>query len=154
MRSASNTLFSTLSLILTLLLDEINVGPTLWKWDPHKVLIPTLISPNKRVRVEKRVLLALLLTIYKENSVLGWRFLLVIILLSKFDHKNAILLVSFKKIKIYIIFVIFFEKYYFCYIVGIIEKYKYSLLQYESAKYLLSIPIILIKIKLIFIKIS
>jgi len=61
---------------------------------------------------------------------------------------NAILLVSFKKIRIYIIFVKrFHEIYYICYIVGIIEKC-YNLLQheYESAKYLLSIRIILIKI--------
>ena len=31
----------------------------------------------------------------------------------------------------------FFERYYICYIVNIIEKYNYSLLQYESTKYLL-----------------
>jgi len=36
------------------------------------------------------------------------------------------MLVSFKNIRVYIIFVI----------VGIIEKYNYSLIQYESAKYL------------------
>jgi len=57
-----------------------------------------------------------------------------------------------------------FERYYICYIVGIIEKDKFSLLilkkkgfsllQYENAKYTLFIPIILIKIKLILIKIS
>jgi len=55
LRSASNTLFSTLSLTSTLLLGEINVGPTLWKWDPHKVVGPTLISPNKRVSVRESV---------------------------------------------------------------------------------------------------
>jgi len=33
-----------------------------------------------------------------------------------------------------------------CYIYDIIEKDKYCLLKYESAKYLLSTPIILIKI--------
>jgi len=53
------------------------------------------------------------------------------------NHKNAILLVSFKKIKNYIIFFIFFERHYICWIiVGIIEKDKFSLLQYNSAKYL------------------
>jgi len=78
--------------------------------------------------------------------------------LSNFEHKNIILLVSFKKIRIYIIFVIFFWKIFIfrniCYIVGIIEKDKYNLLQYKSVKYLSSIPIILIKIKLILVKIS
>jgi len=29
----------------------------------------------------------------------------------------------------------FFERYYICYIVGIIDKDKYCLLQYESVKY-------------------
>jgi len=53
--------------------------------------------------------------------------------LRKFDYKNAILFGSFKKIRIYIIF---------------------NLLQYDNAKYLLYIHIILIKIKLILIKIS
>jgi len=49
-------------------------------------------------------------------------------------------MVSLRKIKNYIIFVIF----------GCVEKDKYSLLQYESAKYL---SITLIKIKIILIKI-
>ena len=55
--------------------------------------------------------------------VLGWFFLLLIIPLSKYDHMHVILLVSFKKISIYIYI---FERYYICYIVGIIEKDKYS----------------------------
>jgi len=38
--------------------------------------------------------------------------------------------------------------YYICYIVGIIEKDKYGLLQYEDVKYLLHIPVFLIKINL------
>jgi len=57
-------------------------------------------------------------------------------------------------IYIYIYYIIFLKKYYISYIAGIIEKYKYGLLQYESEKYILSISIILIKIKLILIKIS
>ena len=55
----------------------------------------------------------------------------------------------FKKIRIYIIFALFFKRYYISCIVEIIEKDKYSLLQFESAKYLLSIPIIFRKTKLI-----
>ena len=35
----------------------------------------------------------------------------------------------------------YFERYYICYIVCVIEKDKHSLLHYESAKYLLFIPI-------------
>ena len=35
----------------------------------------------------------------------------------------------------------FFHRYYSCYVVGIIEKDKWSLLQYENAKYLLTITI-------------
>jgi len=52
------------SLALTLLLGEINVGPTLWKWNPHMVVEHTMILPNKRVSAkesaQKRVLVALL----------------------------------------------------------------------------------------------
>jgi len=53
------------------------------------------------------------------------------------------LLVSVKKIRFYILFITiyFLKKYYFCYIVSIIEKDKYRLLQYESVKYILFIPI-------------
>jgi len=40
------------------------------------------------------------------------------------------------------------------FIVSIMQKYKYNLLQYESAKYLLFIPTILIKMITILIKIS
>jgi len=40
----------------------------------------------------------------------------------------------------------FFEIYYICYIVSIIEKNKYSLLQYKCTKCQLSAPITLIKI--------
>jgi len=47
-----------------------------------------------------------------------------------------------------------FKRYCICYIICIIDKNKYNLLQYKSAKDLLSIPNILIKIKLILIKIS
>jgi len=64
MRSAMDTLFVTLSLTLTLLLDEIHVGTTHWKWIPHKVVRPTWVSSNKRVSVResarKRVFLAFL----------------------------------------------------------------------------------------------
>jgi len=59
-----------------------------------------------------------------------------------------------KNKNLYYICYILFERYYICYIIDIIIKDKYSLLQYESAKYLLSIPIILIKIKINLIKIS
>jgi len=52
------------SLALTLLLGEINVGPTLWKLNPHMVVGRTMILPNKRVSAkesaQKRVLVALL----------------------------------------------------------------------------------------------
>jgi len=41
----------------------------------------------------------------------------------------------------------FFEIYYICYIVGIIENDTYSLLEYENVKYLLFIPINLVKKK-------
>ena len=66
----------------------------------------------------------------------GMIFSLSIIPLDKFefDYKNAILLVSFKKIRIYIILLVS------------LKKDKYSLLQYKSVKYLFSIPIILIKV--------
>jgi len=61
MRSARNTLFPTLNLLL----GKINAGPTLWMWVPHKIGEPTLILPNKRVSVResvgKMVFLALLL---------------------------------------------------------------------------------------------
>jgi len=63
-RNASNTLFWALSLALTLLLGEINVGPTLWKWNSHMMVGHTMILPNKRVSAresaQKRVLLAFL----------------------------------------------------------------------------------------------
>jgi len=36
-----DTLFLTLSLTITLLLVEIHVGTTHWKWIPHKVVRPT-----------------------------------------------------------------------------------------------------------------
>ena len=55
---------ATLSLTPTLLLGEINVGPTLWKWDPHiKWWDLHWFHPIKDwllESVEKRVLLALL----------------------------------------------------------------------------------------------
>jgi len=51
-------------------------------------------------------------------------FSLSIILLNKFAYKNVILLVSFKNIRIYIIR---------CYIVSVIKKDNYSLLQHKSA---------------------
>jgi len=38
-----NALFLTLSLLLTLLLGEIHVGTTLWKWIPHKVVRSTWV---------------------------------------------------------------------------------------------------------------
>jgi len=74
-------------------------------------------------------------------------FSLPIIPLNKFDYKNAILLVLLKKDK---------SLYCISYIVDIIEKDKYSLLQYQIAKYLLPILILIIltKIKVISIKIS
>jgi len=77
------------------------------------------------------------LVIYKENTWFWVGFSLPIIPSNKFDYQNVILLVLFKKIK---------NLYYICYIVDIFEKDKYSFLQYESAKYILSILIILIKI--------
>jgi len=53
-------------------LGEINVGPALWKWNPHKMVGHTLISPNKRVSAresaQKRVLLAFL---FKGKSLLA-----------------------------------------------------------------------------------
>jgi len=59
------TLSFELSLALTFLLGKINVRHILWKWNPHKVVGHTLISPNKRVTAresaQKRVLLAFLL---------------------------------------------------------------------------------------------
>jgi len=74
-------------------------------------------------------------------------FSLPIIPLNKFDYKNAILLVLLKKDK---------SLYCISYIVDIIEKDKHSLLQYQIAKYLLPILILIIltKIKVISIKIS
>ena len=55
----------------------------------------------------------------------------------------------------YILYILYIKKvnyfvnwYYICYIVGINEKDKYSWLQYEIAKYILSTPIILIKYNL------
>jgi len=74
-------------------------------------------------------------------------FSLPIIPLNKFDYKNAILLVLLKKDK---------SLYCISYIVDIIKKDKYSLLEYQIAKYLLSILILIIltKIKIISIKIS
>lgn len=52
-RSARNTLFSTLSLTLTLLSGKINVGPTTLCGSHFQSVGPTLISPNKRVGVGK-----------------------------------------------------------------------------------------------------
>jgi len=60
----------------------------------------------------------------KKIHSFGVTFSLSIILLNKFDHKNVILLVLLKNIRIYII----------CYIFDINEKYKYNLLQYKSVK--------------------
>jgi len=48
-----DTLFLTLSLTITLLLGEIHVGTTHWKWIPHKVVRPTWLSPNRRVSVRE-----------------------------------------------------------------------------------------------------
>jgi len=47
----------------------------------------------------------------------------------------------------------FYKDIIFVILLELLEKNKYSLLPYESTKYLLSIPIILIKIKLFLIKI-
>jgi len=55
---------------------------------------------------------------------------------------------SFKKYDFRLYLIYFSERYYIYYIVSIIEKNKYNLLQYESLRYQLSIFIILIKIKL------
>ena len=64
-RSGSNTLFWTLSLVLTLLLDEINVCLTTLCWFHFQSVGPTLILPNKRVSVrenaQKRASLAFLI---------------------------------------------------------------------------------------------
>jgi len=48
-----DTLFITLSLTLTLLLDETYVSATPWKWIPYKVVRSTWLSPNKRVGVRE-----------------------------------------------------------------------------------------------------
>jgi len=69
-------------------------------------------------------------------------FLVSIIHLEKFANKNATFFALLKNIRIYIIFFILIVSlkninlYYICYIVGVVEKDKYNLLQYESAKYL------------------
>lgn len=60
----------TLLETLILLLGEIYVGSTLWRWHPHKVVGLMFISSNKRVSVRvsigKRVFLALLINyVYK-----------------------------------------------------------------------------------------
>lgn len=47
--------FLTFSLILSILLYEINVVCLLWKWDSHKMVEFILISLDKRVDVIKSV---------------------------------------------------------------------------------------------------
>jgi len=57
-----DTLFLTLSLTPTLLLDEIHVGTIFWKLVPHKMVRHTWVSSNRRVSVKESVRNRMLLT--------------------------------------------------------------------------------------------
>ena len=90
-------------------------------------------------------------------------FSILIVPLYKFDVSLLMSLKKDKNLYIYIYIYIYilqnlyisyivFLVIYICYFVGIIEKDKYSSLSYKNAEYLLSILIILIKIKINSIK--
>jgi hypothetical protein len=65
MKSVSTTFFPTFYLILTFLLDEINVGLTLYKLISYTMVTPTWISFNKRMSVKENVGKKMLLVFLK-----------------------------------------------------------------------------------------
>jgi hypothetical protein len=87
------------SLTLTLLLGEINLCPTILCGFHFQSVSPTLISPNKRVSArestQKRVLLALLITLYantkKKHTILGFKFYILFLnIIASISHPTSL----------------------------------------------------------------